>query len=45
MNAQGQALDVIRGYVCEGFFTQEDVDNMKANLDKNDPKFVATTSR
>lgn len=40
MNAQGQALDVIRGYVCEGFFTQEDVDNMKANLEKTDPKFV-----
>lgn len=40
MNAQGQALDVIRGYVCEGFFTQEDVDHMKANLDKDDPNFV-----
>lgn len=40
MNAQGQALDVMRGYVCEGFFTQEDVDHMKANLDKDDPNFV-----
>lgn len=40
MNAQGQALDVIRGYVCEGFFTQEDVDHMKANLAKDDPNFV-----
>ena len=40
MNSQGQALDVIRGYICEGFFTQEDVDHMKANLDKNDPNFV-----
>ena len=40
MNAQGQALDVIRGYVCEGFFTQEDVEHMKANLDKDDPNFV-----
>ena len=40
MNAQGQALDVIRGYVCEGFFTQQDVDHMKANLDKDDPNFV-----
>lgn len=27
-------------YVCEGFFTQEDVDHMKANLDKDDPNFV-----
>ena len=40
MNAQGQALDVMRGYVCEGFFTQEDVDNMKANLSQDDPNFV-----
>lgn len=40
MNAQGQALDVMRGYVCEGFFTQEDVDNMKANLNQDDPNFV-----
>ncbi|WP_293575688.1 SusC/RagA family TonB-linked outer membrane protein [Prevotella sp.] len=40
MNAQGQALDVMRGYVCEGFFTQEDVDHMKANLEKTDPNFV-----
>ena len=40
MNAQGQALDVMRGYVCEGFFTQEDVDNMKADLSQDDPNFV-----
>lgn len=40
LNAQGQALDVIRGYVCEGFFTQEDIDHLNANLDQNNPNFV-----
>ncbi len=40
LNAEGQALDVIRGYVCEGFFTQQDIDNLNANLDQSDPNFV-----
>ena len=40
LNAAGQALDVIRGYVCEGFFTQQDIDNLNANLDQSDPNFV-----
>lgn len=40
LNAQGQPLDVIRGYVCEGFFTQQDIDHLNANLEQGDPNFV-----
>lgn len=40
LNSEGQALDAIRGFVCEGFFTQQDIDNLNANLDQSDPNFV-----
>ena len=31
---------MIRGYVCEGFFTQQDIDHLNANLEQSDPNFV-----